>query len=69
MVVKLSDKEEGSGEKIDSFLCGGIYKEEESSLVTWLGTEPNSNMNCLTCSKEENYHIVPGDQYNKDIKN
>ena len=36
-VVKWSDKVEGSGDDIDSPLCGGLYKEEEGSLVPWSG--------------------------------
>ena len=35
VVVKWSDKVEGSGDDIDSPLCGGLYKEEEGSLVPW----------------------------------
>ena len=33
VVFKWSDKYEGSGDNIDSPLCGGLYKEEEDSLV------------------------------------
>ena len=33
VVVKWSDKVEGSGDNIDLPLCGGLYKEEEDSLV------------------------------------
>ena len=32
-VVKWPDKVEGSGDNIYSPLCGGLYKEEEDSLV------------------------------------
>ena len=59
VVVKWSDKVEGSGDNIDSPLCGGLYKEEEDYLVTWSGTHINVKMNCFTWSKENNYCIVP----------
>ena len=39
VVVKWSDKVEGSGDDIDSPLCGGLYKEEKDSLVPWSGTD------------------------------
>ena len=35
VVVKWSDKVVGSGDNIDSPLCGELYKEEEDSLVPW----------------------------------
>ena len=35
LVVKWSDKVEGSGGNIDSPLCGGLYKEEDNYLVPW----------------------------------
>ena len=59
VVVKWSDKVEGSGDNIDSPLCGGLYKEEEDYLVTWSGTHINVKMNCFTWSKDNNYCIVP----------
>ena len=65
VVVKCSDKVEGSGDDIDSPLCGGLYKEYEDSLVTWSGTDPDVNMNCFTWSKENNDWIVPEDQYDE----
>ena len=36
VVVKWSDKVEGSGDDIDSPLCGGLYKEEKD-IVPWSG--------------------------------
>ena len=48
VIVKWSDKVEGSGDDIDSPLCGGLYKEEEDSLVPWSGTDPDAKMNCFT---------------------
>ena len=52
LVINWSDKVEGSGENIDSPLCGGLYKEEEDSLVPWSGTDPDAKMNCFTWSKK-----------------
>ena len=60
---------EGSGDNIYSPLCGGLYKEEDNSLVIWSGTDPDANMNCFTWSKEKKYWIVPRDQYNEELKN
>ena len=68
VVVKWSDKVEGSGDDIDSPLCGGLYKEE-TDIVPWSGTDPDAKMTCFTWSKEENDWIVSGDQYNKEFKN
>ena len=69
VVVKWSDKVEGSGDDIDSPLCGGLYKEEEDYLVPWSGTDPDAKMNCLTWSKENNDWIFPEDQYDEEFKN
>ena len=60
---------EGSGDNIDAPLCGGLYKEEENSLVPWSGLDPDANMNCFTWSKEDNDWIVPVNQYNEYFKN
>ena len=68
-VIKWSEKVEGSGYNIDSPLCGGLYKEEDDSLVHWSVTDPDANMNLFTWSKEENYWIVPGDQYYEELNN
>ena len=54
VVVKLSDKVEGSGDYIYSPLCCVLYKEEEDSLVPWSGTDPDAKMNSFNWPKEEN---------------
>ena len=64
LVVKWSDKVEGSGDDIDSPLCGGLYKEDKD-IVTWSGTDPDYKINCFTWSKEDNDWIVSGHQYNE----
>ena len=50
-VVKLSDKVEGSIDDIYFPLCGGLYKEE-TDIVPWSETDPDSKMNFFTWSKE-----------------
>ena len=68
VVVKWSDKVEGSGDDIYSPLCGGLYKEEKD-IVPWSGTDPDAKMNCFTWSKEDNDWIVPVYQYYQEFKN
>ena len=58
VVVKFSNKAEGSGYNIESPLCSGFYKEEDDYLVPWLGTDTYSKMSYFTWSKEDNYWIV-----------
>ena len=65
VVVKCSDKVEGSRDKIYAPLCGGLYKEDEDYLVPLSGTDPDAKMNFFTCSKEDYDWIVPGYQYNE----
>ena len=67
--VKWSDKVKGYGDNIDLPLCGVLYKEEEDSLVPWSGTDPDDKRNCFTWSKDNNYWIVPEDQYDDEFKN
>ena len=45
LVVKWSDKVEGSGDDINSPLCGGLYKEEKY-IIHWSGTDSDAKMNC-----------------------
>ena len=45
VVVKWSDKVEGSGNNIDAPLCGGLYKEEDDYLVPLSGTDPDAKIN------------------------
>ena len=52
---------EGLGDNIYAPLCEGIYKGKEYSVVTCSGTDRDSNMNCFTCSKDDNDWIVPQD--------
>ena len=68
-VVKWSEKVEGSGDNIDSPLCGGLYRGEYDSLVPWSRTDPDAKMIFFTLSKENNDWIVPELQYNEEFKN
>ena len=61
VVVKWSDKVEGSGNNIDAPLCGVLYKEEEDSFIPWSGIDTYAKMNSFTLSKEDSDWIVPGD--------
>ena len=45
VVVKWSDKVEGSVGNIVSPMCGGLYKEEGDYLVPWSGIDPDAKMN------------------------
>ena len=35
IVIKWSENVEGSGDNIYSLLCGGLYKEDDDSLLPW----------------------------------
>ena len=50
LVIKWSEKLEGSGENIYSPLCGVLYNKEDDSLVLWSGIYPDSKINCFTWS-------------------
>ena len=69
IVINWSENVEGSGDNIDSPLCGGLYKEEDDSLVSWSGTDPDAKTNCFTWYKYNNDWIVPGDQYDEEFNN
>ena len=68
LVIKISENVEGYGDNIDSPLCGGLYKEEDDSLVTWSGTDPYAKMNCFTWSKDNKDWTVPEDKCDEEIK-
>ena len=55
VVVKLSKKVEGLGDKIYAPLCGVLCKEEDRYIGIWSGTSPYDKMHLFTLSKEENY--------------
>ena len=52
VVVKWSDVIKGPTVKVYVPLCGVLYKEDRGSIVTWSVTDPDTNLNCFTCSKE-----------------
>ena len=65
VVVKWSDNVEGYVDHMYSPLCGGLYKEEEDSLVPWSGTDPDAKMNSFNWSKVNNDWIVPEALYDE----
>ena len=69
VVIKWSDAIKGPRVKVDGPLCGGLYKEDHGSIVPWSETDPYSDLNWFTWSKEDNDWIVPMDQYNEEFKN
>ena len=69
VVIEWSEKVEGSGDNIYSPMCGGLYKEEDGSIVLWSGIDPDAKMNCFTWSKEKNDWIVTEDQYDEEFNN
>ena len=69
MVIKWSDAIKGSRVKVDGPQCGGLYKEDNESIIPWSGTDPDSKMNSFTWSTEENDWFFLGGQYNEDFNN
>ena len=69
LVIKWSDAIKGRRVKVDGPQCGGLYKEDNESVIPWSGTDPDAKMNCFTWSTEENDWIFLGNQYNKDFNN
>ena len=54
VVVKWSDAIKGRRVKVGGPQCGGLYKEDNGSIVPWSGTYPEAKMNSFTWSTEEN---------------
>ena len=52
VVIKWSDAIKGPRVKVDGPLCGGLYKEDHGSIITWSGTDPDAKMNSFTWSTE-----------------
>ena len=48
VVIKWSDAIKEPIVKVDVPLCGGLYKEDHGSIVTWSGTNPYAKLNCFT---------------------
>ena len=69
VVVKCSNALEGTLVKLEGTLCDVLYKHDDVSIVIWSGMDPDSKINCFTCSGKDNDLVVPGDQYNKKSKN
>ena len=69
VVIKLSDAIKGPRVKVYGPQCGGLYKEDHGSIISWSGTDPDAKMNSFTWSKDDNDWIVRGDQYNEEFNN
>ena len=69
VVIKWADAIKGLRVKVDGPQCGGLYKENNGSIIPWLGTDPDSKMNSFTWSTEGNDWIFLGAQYNEDFNN
>ena len=69
VVIKWSDAIQGRRVKVDGPQCGGLYKEDNESIIPWSGTDPDAKMNSFTWSTEENNWIFLGGQYNEDFNN
>ena len=48
VVIKCSDEIKWPIVKVDGPLCGGLYKEDHGSIITWSGTDPDARMNSFT---------------------
>ena len=68
VVVKCSDALEGPRVKLEGTLCDVLYKDDDVSIVIWSGMDPDSKINCFTCSGKDNDLVVSGDQYNNKSK-
>ena len=69
VVIKWLDTIKGQRVKVDGPQCGGLYKEDNESIIPWAGTDPDAKMNSFTWSTEENDWIFLGGQYNEDFNN
>ena len=64
VVIKWLDAIKLPRDKVDSTLCGGLYREYHGSIVPWSVTYPYAKLDCFTLTKEENDWIFLVDQYN-----
>ena len=69
VVMKWSDEIKEPKVNVDGPQCGGLYKEDNESIIPWSGTDPDAKMNSFTWSKEENDWIFLQNQYNEDFNN
>ena len=69
VVIRWAEATIGRRVKVDGPQCGGLYKEDNESIIPWSGTDPDAKMNSFTCSTEENYWIFLGGQYNEAVNN
>ena len=69
VVIKWSDAIKGPRVKVDGSQCGGLYKEDNESIIPWSGTDPDAKMNSFTWSTEDNDWIFLVNQFNEDFNN
>ena len=69
VVIKWSDEIKGQRVRVDDPQCGGLYKEDNESIIPWSGTDPDAKMNYFTWYTEENDWILLGGKYNEDFNN
>ena len=69
VVIKWQDAIKGQRVKVDVPQCGGLYKEDNESIIPWLVTDPDDKMNSFTWSTEVNDWIFLGNQYNENFNN
>ena len=50
VVIKWSDAIKGQSVKVDGPQYGGLYKEDNESIIPWSGTDPDAKMNSFTWS-------------------
>ena len=54
VVIKWPNAIQGRRVKVDGPQCSGLYKEENESIISWSGTDPDAKTNSFTWSTEEN---------------
>ena len=69
VVIKWSDAIKGPRVKVDGPQCGGLYKEDHGSIITWSGTDTDTKINSFPWSTDDNDCIVLGYHYNEELIN
>ena len=64
VVIKWSDAIKEPRVKVDGPQCGGLYQDDNGSIIPWSGTDPESKINSFTFSTEENDWIFLGNHDN-----
>eukprot|EP00957_Ditylum_brightwellii_P066193 5023224-Ditylum_brightwellii.AAC.1 len=51
-----------AGHMIAMLICEGIFKDEnqdKAPIISWYGTDPDSKINCYSCSKNDSKWQIP----------